>query len=471
MLLSCPADNVDATLSAVSGGQIPFASNDRKQQMNLTPHRLALAVALTLPAMAQATPFSIFEARGFAMGGAGVASSEHAAASLYNPALLAVSGDSNRFSFIAPGVGASVTGNAGAIQAAQDINDHKTIDKMSSAASAFESAYQACLGSGCVNNGPLKAASATLANAAAVVKSDLGGLDGKTYQVGAGAVMAVALPKWEYKGALSVNVAFFGRATPNVVQQDLSDIQTVVTNANDYATNGNPGVVANVLDSNGNVKVGSGNGDYQSSIKVVGVAITDIGVSFAKAVTVGDTGLLVGLTPKIQQVRTVAYTANVDNNDFDLNKNKKTDNGFNIDLGLAKTFEPDSGYDNLRLGLVVRNLIPHTYKTTDPTQDVKLAPQLRVGAAWVGKYGTLTSDLDLTANKVVGTGTESSQIFALGGELNAWNVAKLRAGYRQDFKAKTGAATVGVSLLGLQLSAAYSKDRELAAMLQFGASF
>ncbi len=439
--------------------------------MNLPPHRLALAVALTLPALAQATPFSIFEARGFAMGGAGVASSEHAAASLYNPALLAASSDTNRFSFIAPGVGASVSGNEGAIQAAKDINDHKTIDKMSAAAAAFETAYHACQGSGCVNDGPLKTASANLADAAALVKSDLGALGGKTYQVSAGAVMAVALPKWEYKGALSVNVEFFGRATPNVVQQDLNDIQTVVTNAKDYAVNGNLGVVANVVDINGNVKVGSGNGDYQSNYKVVGVAVTDIGVSLAKAVTVGDTGLLLGLTPKIQQVRTVAYTANVDTKDFDLNKNKKTDNGMNVDLGLAKTFEAGSGYEHLRLGLVVRNLIPHTYKTSDPTQDIKMSPQVRVGAAWVGTYGTLTSDLDLTANKLVGSGSDASQILAVGGELNGWSVVKLRAGYRQDFKAKRGAATVGLSLLGVQLSAAYSHDRELAALLQFGASF
>ena len=71
----------------------------------------------------------------------------------------------------------------------------------------------------------------------------------------------------------------------------------------------------------------------------VGVAVADIGLSFAKAVNVADTSLLVGLTPKIQQIQTVVYTANVDNTDFDLNKNKKTDSGVNIDLGLAKTFD------------------------------------------------------------------------------------------------------------------------------------
>jgi hypothetical protein len=198
--------------------------------------------------------------------------------------------------------------------------------------------------------------------------------------------------------------------------------------------------------------------------------VADFGVSFAKAFTVADESVLLGLTPKIQQVNTVAYDADVDSTEFKFSDNKKTSTGFNLDLGVAKTFEAGR-YENLRLGLVVRNLIPHTYKTSLSNQDVKMTPQLRVGAAWVGKYGTVTSDLDLTANKIVGTGSDSSQVFALGGEVNAWNVAKLRLGFRNDIKAKYSAITAGVSLLGIQLSTAYSKDRELAALLQFGASF
>jgi hypothetical protein len=439
--------------------------------MTLTPQRFALAVALTLPALAQATPFSIFEARGFAMGGAGVAASEYAAASLYNPALLAVTTDLNRFSFIAPGVGGRVTGSDGSIQAVKDIEDHKSIDKMTAAADAFSVVYNACEANpGTCNNADLQSKSGQLASATSLLKGDLLGLSGKTYNVNAGGVMALALPKWEYKGALSMNVEFFGRATPYIDSADLADVNTVIGGLQTYANSGNLNDLSTVVDPNGDVKIGSNNDDYRSKFKVIGVAIADIGLSVAKPFVIADQTVLVGLTPKIQQVRTVAYTANVDNTSFDVNKNTKTGTGFNVDVGLAKTFEAGT-YENVRLGLVVRNLIPHTYKTADATQDVKLAPQVRVGAAWIGKYGTITSDLDLTANKVVGTGSDSSQIFALGGELNAWNVAKLRVGFRNDFKAKYSAITAGVSLLGLQLSTAYSKDRELAALLQFGASF
>jgi hypothetical protein len=450
--------------------------NDRTHTMYLNRQRLAAAIALTLPALSQATPFSIFEARGFAMGGAGVASSEQAAASLYNPALLAAPSDTNRFSFILPAVGVRASGTEGAVDAIKNLNDHNTIDNLTAAANNFSNAYNTCSANGtavagCQSNGGLMSASRQVASAAAVVRDDLDALNGKVFNVNAGAVAAIALPKWEYKGALSLNVEFFGKATPTIASSDTAKVNTVISGAQLYGASGNISDLSSFVDANGDLIVGDGGDSYSNSnFKVIGVAVADIGLSFAKAVNVGDTSLLVGLTPKIQQVSTVSYTANVDNSDFDLKKNKKTDSGFNIDLGLAKTFDADSPYEKVRLGLVVRNLIPHTYKTVD-AQDIKMAPQVRVGAAWTGKYGTITSDLDLTANKIVGTGSDASQVFAIGGEFNAWNVLKLRAGYRNDIKAKYGAVTAGVSLLGVQLSAAYAKDRELAAMLQFGASF
>lgn len=444
--------------------------------MHFTRRRVAAAVLLALPVAAHATPFSIFEARGFAMGGAGVASSEYAAASLYNPALLAVTSDSQRVSFILPAVGARAAGNDGAIDAVKNLNDNKSIDSLTSAADAFQTAFNTCSANGtavagCENNTALRNASTRVADTATAVKNELTALSGKSYNVNAGAVAAIALPKWEYKGALSMNVEFFGKATPTIASNDLNEFNAVVSGARAYATTGQTSNLSSFVDANGNINVGRNNNDYQSNFKVVGVAIANFGLSMAKAIQVGDHGLLVGVTPKLQQVSTVAYTANVDSADFELNKNKKTATGFNLDVGVAKTFDAGSPYENVRLGMTVRNLIPRTYKTTDPTQDIKLAPQVRVGAAWVGKYGAVTSDLDLTSNKAVGTGTDASQIWAIGGELNAWNVAKLRLGYRQDMKAKYSAITTGVSLFGLQVSAAYSQDRELGVMAQFGATF
>jgi F plasmid transfer operon, TraF, protein len=446
---------------------------ERIAEMNFALYRIALSVALTLPGLALATPFSIFEARGFAMGGAGVASSEYAAASLYNPALLAAPSDTNRFSFIFPALGARASGSDGAFDSVKNLIENGSVDSLSASADAFSNAFNACSAvsaANCEGDAGLMSASGRVAADANLVKDELIALDRKELNLNFGMVAAVALPSWQYKSALSFNSEFFGKATPYIDSGDVTEVNTVIAGAQQFAADGSISNLAAFTDGGGNINFGRNNNDYESSFRVIGVAIADLGVSVARPFVIAEEALLVGITPKIQHVITVDYEERVGNANFKLNKSKKASTGFNVDLGVAKTFESDSRFENVRLGLVVRNLIPHTYKTVKD-QDVKVAPQVRVGAAWTGKWGTVTSDLDLTANKIVGSGSDASQVFAIGGELNAWNVAKLRLGFRNDIKAKYSAITAGVSLLGVQLSGAYSKDRELAALLQFGASF
>ncbi|HEX5311212.1 conjugal transfer protein TraF [Aquabacterium sp.] len=429
--------------------------------------------ALLAPTLSLAAPFTPFEARGFAMGGAGVASSEHAAASLYNPALLAIKSDTTRFSFIAPSVGIRATGNDGAVKSVQDFNDNGSIDGFDSAATNFSNQLDRYLNSH-DNAAAFQTSAQNLKTASDQLLRDLNAVNQKAFQLGAGGTLALAIPRWEYKAAFSVSNETFARITTDVAQSDLNQIDTTITNIVDatneiIANNNTNGPKARqVIDSNGDLILG--NGDLQSKAHVLGVSVTDIGVSMARELTLQDQTFMVGITPKIQQVTTVATDTSVDADSISLSKNKKSYTSVNLDVGIAKQFEQGQ-LENVRVGLVVRNLIPHTYKTFDVTQDVKMAPQLRVGAAYTHKFFTVTSDLDLTSNKVVGQGSEASQIWAIGGELNAWSVAKIRAGYRNDFKAKYGTVTAGLSLFGVQLSAAYAKDREISALLQFGGSF
>lgn len=437
----------------------------------------ALAILLT-PSMVGAAPFSPFEARGFAMGGAGVASSEYAAATLYNPALLAMSADANRFSFIAPALGASVSGSEGAVDKMKKFNDNQSLQGFNNAANLYNdrlTTYLGATGNVTAQNNLLAAADA-LETASELLLTDLQNVNAKTFQVGAGGTFAIAVPKWENKVAFSVSTEFFGRATTDVTSSDLSTIDTLVTKTvlatNEIiGANGNlTGPNASDVISAGEVVLGGDNRKPTSRVHVLGAAVTDIGVSIARQITLGEQTFLLGVTPKIQQVATVAFDADVDTNDIKFSENKKTATGFNIDVGLAKQFT-EGTWQNVRVGAVVRNLIPRTYKTMIPTQDVKVSPQLRIGAAYQGRFYTLTSDLDVTANKVVGQGQEQSQIWAVGGELNGWNVAKFRLGYRNDLKSNYGAITAGISLFGVQLSGAYAKDREASALLQFSGTF
>jgi hypothetical protein len=446
---------------------------------------IQIAIALLAPTLAMAGPFSPFEARGFAMGGAGVASSEYAAATLYNPALLAIKSEGNRFSFIAPALGASARGTEGAYDNAKHFSDSKSLDSFNNAANAFNTALETYVTTASTPAGPangvaLQNQAAALKSASDQVLQDLKSVNQKAFQLGVGGTLALAFPRGDYKGAFSISTDFIGRATTDVTQSDLDLIGNTVTNVvgatgevishNGFVNLADP-FTSQVIDPlTGKLKLGGDNAKPTSRVHVVGAAITDIGISMAKPFDIRGETYLFGITPKLQQITTVAFDADVDTKTIKFNQNKRNTVGFNVDLGVAKQFE-EGKLQNVRLGLVVHNLIPRTLKTVDPTQNIKLAPQVRVGAAYSSKFFTITSDLDLTANKVVGQGSEQSQIFAVGGELSAWDVAKLRLGYRDDFKAKCGAVTAGVSLFGVQLSAAYAKDREASVMLQAGGSF
>lgn len=442
----------------------------------LSRSKICIAIGALVPVTAMAGPFSPFEARGFAMGGAGVASAEYAAATLYNPALLAIKTDSNRFSFIAPSLGVSATGNEGAFKNAQDFADSNSLEHFSNAASNYEDALSAYRSNQSVQNGAqLTQASTNLRSTSDSLLKDLQSVNQKAFQVGGGGTFALAIPRWEYKAALSLSTEFAARVTLDVAQSDLNQIGTTV-NKIDNATQeivANGGSISGpnaqqVVDSQGNLIL---NGDnVASKAHILGVAVTDIGLSMARQFVIQDQSILVGITPKIQNIATVAKAVDIDTNDVHVNDTKKTYTGFNVDVGVAKQFE-EGRLQNLRVGLVVRNLIPHTYKTMDANQEVKIAPQARIGAAYSTNYFTVTSDLDLTSNKIVGQGKEASQYVAFGAELNAWSIAKLRAGFRNDLKSKISAVTAGVSLLGLQISAAYAQDREAAVVMQFSGSF
>ena len=440
----------------------------------LSRSKICIAIGALAPVAAMAGPFSPFEARGFAMGGAGVASAEYAAASLYNPALLAVKTDSTRFSFIAPSLGVSATGNEGAFKNAQDFADNKSLDGFSDAAKAYENALSAYQYNQSDPNGPTLTQSAnSLKTASDALLKDLQSVNQKASQVGAGGTLAIALPRWEYKGALSISTEAAARVTLDVASSDTAQLNTTVNDvvsATKAITDANNGSIPtnNVVNSSGELIL---NGDnVASKAHVLGVAVTDIGLSMARQFSIQDHSFLVGITPKIQNVATVAKSVDIDTGDTKVNDTKKTYTGFNVDVGLAKQFE-EGTFQNVRVGFVVRNLIPHTYKTMDPNQDVKITPQARIGAAYSTKFYTLTSDFDLTSNKIVGQGKEASQYVAFGAELNAWSVAKLRAGFRNDLKSKISTVTAGFSLLGVQVSAAYAQDREAALLMQFSGTF
>jgi len=94
---------------------------------------------------------------------------------------------------------------------------------------------------------------------------------------------------------------------------------------------------------------------------------------------------------------------------------------------------------------VIKNIIPHTYgfksiapgaasgSTQFTTGELNLKPQARVGASHTNSWSTVAMDLDLTSNAPAGL-EKKSQYVSLGAELNAWDWAQLRLGYRANIK-------------------------------------
>lgn len=130
---------------------------------------------------------------------------------------------------------------------------------------------------------------------------------------------------------------------------------------------------------------------------------------------------------------------------------------------------------------MIKNLIPQDYETVPIGENglvetVSLEPQARVGVAYSGGFYTVAADLDLTENDPVGL-EEGSRFLSVGGELDAWGWAQLRAGYRHDIvDSDRSTASVGIGLspfnsaFHIDLAVAAS-DSSVGAGLRIGSRF
>lgn len=218
----------------------------------------------------------------------------------------------------------------------------------------------------------------------------------------------------------------------------------------------------------------------QSSVDIRGIAMSEVGIALSSEFALGNSYFGLGITPKM--VRTTLYDYSADVNSGNTSNATDSDytakySGFNLDLGLAKDF--DNGW---RSGLSLKNIIPKSYDfkriaTGAPagsaqitTGTLKLKPQARVGVSHSTSWSTVAMDLDLTANDPAGF-ENKSQYLALGGELNAWGWAQLRAGYRANLKdTNRNVTSVGLGLGPLDVTVA-GNSNEFGASIALGFTF
>lgn len=368
-----------------------------------------------------------FEARNFAMGGAGTASSRYLAAPLANPALLARFGESDDFGIRLPTVG---------VLAADEDELIDAIDDFQTELEQFQTA--------------LDAATVTPADRTALSNS-LNNLSGRTMTANFGASFAIAIPNETVSMALFGNTYGDARVFTQIDPADVTAIQTATTSA-DVSNLGSEG-------------------------RVIGTAISDVGLSFAKSFDLGGAELMLGVSPKAQRVDSFNYSVNIntfDEDNFDDSQFRDDDTKFNADAGAAVILA-----DQVTIGLMVRNIVEEDYQTvlTNGQQfSFKVNTVATLGAAVELGSVTLTADVDVTETERFNLNDESRYVRG-GIEIDVADWVQLRGGARLDTEDTTPdliTAGIGLSPFGtfrIDIAAAVGDDNTYGAVVQTSMTF
>ncbi|MCE7651314.1 conjugal transfer protein TraF [Vibrio fluvialis] len=358
----------------------------------------------------------VADARGNAMGNTGVTTSDYLLAPFYNPALTAVYRDRDSVGLLVPALGANIRDSDESLS---------TIDDLQSSIDQFEAA-----GVGAATQENINQLNGYLDDLA----------DDKPFAVSGGAGIAVALPM----NAVSLN--FFSRGYAEILADSTIAANTGNT-ASDVETR------------------------YQNSyVNMLAFGYSEYGVAVAKLFTLQGQQIAIGITPKLQELRTYKEVVTV--KDFDLSdydQSKTSKNAFNLDIGAVWLI------DNFRAGIAAKDLISQEIKTYDDQSSYTLDPQVTVSGGYVTDFLALAIDWDLTKQKRFKGVDDDTQFLRFGVEGNAWGWAQLRAGYEIDLESTLDnsiTAGLGISpgdLVSVDLAANYAGNYQygLSANLAF----
>ncbi|EGR4491800.1 conjugal transfer protein TraF [Vibrio cholerae] len=384
--------------------------------MNIqTKSTLAVVMAMAFSSSAFASNL-LMDARGAGMGNTGVSTADYLLAPYYNPALTAVYRKNDSFGILLPSIG---------LRAEDKDESLKTIDDLQDSIEQFERA-----GVGAATQENVDQLNRYLDQLA----------DDKPLAVTAGIGIAVALPL----DAVSLN--FFTRGYAEVIAK-----------ANVTAKSGNS---ANEVKTR-----------YESSdVDLTAFGYTEVGLAVGKQVVLGGQTVALGVTPKVQQLRTYQDNASVKSFDLDdYDKSEVKDNAFNLDMGAVWLI------DQYRVGIVAKDLFAKDIQTQNRNNTYKLDTQIAVSGSYVSDFFIAAVDLDLTKQRRFNGDNDDTQFMRFGVEGNAWGWAQLRAGYEVDLQnSLDNSVSVGLGVspwdvVSLDLAGSYAGDNQfgLSANLAF----
>ncbi|HDZ9246478.1 TPA: conjugal transfer protein TraF [Vibrio cholerae] len=384
--------------------------------MNIqTKSTLAVVMAMAFSSSAFASNL-LMDARGAGMGNTGVSTADYLLAPYYNPALTAVYRKNDSFGILLPSIG---------LRAEDKDESLKTIDDLQDSIEQFERA-----GVGAATQENVDQLNRYLDQLA----------DDKPLAVTAGIGIAVALP------LDSVSLNFFTRGYAEVIAK------------------------ANVAAKSGN-SVNEVKTRYESSdVDLTAFGYTEVGLAVGKQVVLGGQTIALGVTPKVQQLRTYQDNASVKSFDLDdYDKSEVKDNAFNLDMGAVWLI------DQYRVGIVAKDLFAKDIQTQNRNNTYKLDTQIAVSGSYVSDFFIAAVDLDLTKQRRFNGDNDDTQFMRFGVEGNAWGWAQLRAGYEVDLQnSLDNSVSVGLGVspwdvVSLDLAGSYAGDNQfgLSANLAF----
>ncbi|EOA3857083.1 conjugal transfer protein TraF [Vibrio cholerae] len=384
--------------------------------MNIqTKSTLAVVMAIAFSSSALASNL-LMDARGAGMGNTGVSTADYLLAPYYNPALTAVYRKNDSFGILLPSIG---------LRAEDKDESLKTIDDLQDSIEQFERA-----GVGAATQENVDQLNRYLDQLA----------DDKPLAVTAGIGIAVALPL----DAVSLN--FFSRGYAEVIAK------------------------ANVAEKSGN-SANEVKTRYESSdVDLTAFGYTEVGLAVGKQVVLGGQTVALGVTPKVQQLRTYQDNASVKSFDLDdYDKSEVKDNAFNLDMGAVWLI------DQYRVGIVAKDLFAKDIQTQNRNNTYNLDTQIAVSGSYVSDFFIAAVDLDLTKQRRFNGDNDDTQFMRFGVEGNVWGWAQLRAGYEVDLQnSLDNSVSVGLGVspwdvVSFDLAGSYAGDNQfgLSANLAF----
>ena len=445
---------------------------------------LTIAVALASTSQAFAGSPTFVDARAFAMGGVGVASARPAAASFYNPALLAVKQKekADGLGVLFPSVYA-MANDEDKLRDEIDDFDEEILNPFEDSIDAIEN-Y-----SGSDANEARALAQDVIDNTGAL-DSKLNELNQDTALIDVGAGVSVQIPSQGF--AFGVFISSNARISATIGYADSDLLNDYITDIEDVLyINGDPddGFRSDIdtLARVAALDVEYNDGDLRSSVRAVGASTTQAGVSLAHSFELGGQNIAVGVSPKVVDYRVYDITADVDDFEFDdLEDYETSETAFNFDIGLAAHLDAEHEW---LVGLSVLNVIEQELESVggvvsgngsypDIVVDgvnVKLEPTVTAGIGYSGDSLTIAADLQLTEQEGF-YNSDDFQMIGVGMEYDLFETMQLRAGARQNIASDDAdpifTAGLGFTVFGaaIELAAAANEDTA-GASFQIGSTF